>query len=101
MTLNPLNETWRSDGVFPLSWDTWYDDEVHDSPPATILQAFKHEELTLLFGGDPAADFSPAAGGWMTFGGKDTDHCEDKWTWLQQGFQISRSYSEFMVAVNK
>lgn len=99
-TLNPLNECWRSDGVFALSWDQW-NENWRDSPPGTILKGFDEQELTLLFGGDPTPNGAPADGGWMTFGGKDPDHCDDKWTWLQQGFAIARWDNEFHVTVKE
>ncbi|KAH7695496.1 hypothetical protein AAVH_37444 [Aphelenchoides avenae] len=89
-TKNPLSESWRSDGVFPLSFDQWSNEGIERWPVLTIANSFNSAELTILFGGDPRPNGDPAEGGWLTFGGKDPVHCEDKWTFLAEGLEIAR-----------
>ncbi|KAH7704089.1 hypothetical protein AAVH_28729 [Aphelenchoides avenae] len=69
-----INNKWPSDGVFPLGIQN------HQALSRILSGVGGKQEVTLWLSGEPASHETPAPGGEITFGGKDTRNCGDRWT---------------------
>ncbi|KAH7669968.1 hypothetical protein AAVH_42810, partial [Aphelenchoides avenae] len=75
----PLNPRWASDGVFPLALK-------YGEPQAlgTVFSAMGGtQEVSLFLNNARPSDNQPVPGGRITFGGKNTQDCSDKWVTLK------------------
>ncbi|KAH7709461.1 hypothetical protein AAVH_23273 [Aphelenchoides avenae] len=83
----PVNARWASDGIFPLAIRELLGTVYGEYALTAVLDEVDGKrEVTLFLNGTPSERSSAAPGGVITFGGRDTISCSDKWIQLPWGY---------------